>query len=100
MENMGIEKMKEELERLNPKVQFDTNDPCLASRVIYGTVHAEKLRLPTGYFWHYGYVTISNKGNTKSGFYECFIYEYNLDHFRPQAEHKTKKSLFSRIFGC
>lgn len=94
MENIGVEKMKERLRELNPNEEFDSNDPCYATRVIFGTVPSAELVLPKGYFWHYDDETISNKGNTKSGFYEYFIYEYNADHFKP----KKRKTFWERIF--
>ena len=100
MENMGIEKFVEELKELNPGAKFETNEPWRTSRVIYGTVTAENLQLPTGYFWHYGYGSISNKGNTQDGYYESFVYEYDISHFENKMEPKQpKKSLFARIFG-
>lgn len=111
MENIGIIKLKEELEKANPHVQLDFTTiygvpfdeyikyysfGCMEF-VIYGSVPGKNLNLPAGYYYN---EKITNKHNTASGLYESFSYKYDVNHFAPKAEpKKTKKSLFARLFA-
>lgn len=100
MENIGFCNMKKELERLNPSANFDMNASYFATHVIYGTIPANEIILPKGYYWK-PENTITNKGNTKSGYYEYFVYEYDTERFISQhsTANPVKKPLFARIFG-
>lgn len=95
MENIGITQMKKELKILNPNVQFDVKDYCVPA-IIYGNIPAENLRLPKGYY-HNDKNGINNKHRTTSGIYECFDYQYDVEHFAPKSE--PKKSFFARLFA-
>ena len=96
--------MEEELKRLNPKVRFEVRDTAVSPvNIIYADVPGESLKLPEGYFFN-GKDSISNKGNTDSGVYECFAYEWcDAAHFNrlPKKEQAktTKKSIFARLFA-
>ena len=98
MENLGIKNLKRELERLNPQVKFDTADSW-CTVIIFGTIAAEKLRLPNGYYYN-SKNGITNKHQTESGIYESFDYVYDVAHFAlHQQEPEPEKSWFTRIFG-
>ena len=81
MNNIGPSRMEKELEKLNPSVQFDVRDYSVSPIIIiYGTVPAEKLVLPKGYYYNEKN-GITNKHNTLSGLYECFNYKHDVEHF-------------------
>lgn len=108
MENIGIIKLKKELEKSNPYVQLDFMTRygvpfdeyikyySIASSdfVIYSSVPGEKLILPEGYYYNEKN-GITNKHNTTSGLYESFAYRYDIGHFAP----KERKSLLALFFG-
>ena len=110
MENIGIVKLKAELERLNPHVQLDvctyTGVPfneyikCYSFTssdfIIIANVPGENLHLPDGYYFNEKN-GITNKHKTESGIYECFDFEYDFAHFAPKAA--PQKSIFARLFA-
>lgn len=110
MENIGIVKMKAELERLNPHVQldvcthsgvpFDEYIKCYSFTssdfIIIANVPGKNLILPDGYDCNEKN-GITNKHKTESGIYECFDFEYDVAHFAPKAA--PQKSIFARLFA-
>ncbi len=100
MTNMDMKKMAEVLKDLNPEGEFEATPLWGNNPRIYGNLRADELRLPTGYFWHYGYGCISNCGNTENGECENFSYVYDSTHFELKIEEEhPKKSLISSILG-
>lgn len=105
MENIGIYNLVKELKARNPEVKFDLSDRTKGPvAIIYGTAPAESLSYPEGYYYNEKN-GITNKHNTKSGFYEYFTYKCDLAHFeKPTSVNPApkKKSFFarlSRLFG-
>lgn len=114
MENIGIIKLKEELERLNPHTKLDVSthwgipfDKYVKSYsfassdfVIYSDVPGEKLILPNGYYYTEKN-GITDKHNTSSGLYETFMYEFDPSHFdiKPVEKPSAKKSFWARLLG-
>ena len=94
MENIGASKMLNELKCLNPEIEFEMKDYCYPV-LIFGTVPADKLVLPDGYYYN-DKNGITNKHNTESGIYETFTYEFDVHHFRSQIE--PKQTFWLRFF--
>ena len=95
MENIGLTKLVRLLELLNPGVRFELNEYKESPFIcIYGTIPGEELKCPDKYYYNRKN-GITNKHNTKSGVYECFIYEYDLAHYYPELA--KKKGFFAKL---
>ena len=99
MENIGINKMMEELKALNPTVKFDMLDDAVCPTIIIlGNVPATMLSLPQGYYWSFKN-GITNKYNSNSGLYESFEYECDPMFFKATQPAPKKKTIFGYLFG-
>ena len=79
MENMGIQKLTEELKRLNPSIDVCFKADIYPAIIIVGCSDCAQLNLPAGYYCN-GKNGLTNKHNTTSGQCESFElmtrYEY------------------------
>lgn len=114
MENIGIIKLKEELERLNPHAQLAVCthwgvpfDEYIKSYsfgssdfVIYSDVQGEELICPEDYYYTEKN-GITDKHNTSSGLYENFMYKFDPSHFDIKSVEvpRVKKSFWARLLG-
>lgn len=71
MENMGIQKLTEELKQLNSGTDICFNADIYPAIIIARCSDRTKLTLPKGYYIS-GKNGLTNKHNTTSGMYECF----------------------------
>lgn len=68
LENIGIDKLMEELRKRNPDADFEIVD---GNAIKISGIEPEDVKCPEGYYpSEKGYIT--NKGNTLSGSYEAF----------------------------
>ncbi len=69
LENIGIDKLMEELRKRNPDADFEIVD---GNAIKISGIEPEDVKCPEGYYSsERGYIT--NKGNTLSGSYEVFM---------------------------
>ncbi len=69
LENIGIDKLMEELRKRNPDADFEIVD---GNAIKISGIEPEDVKCPEGYYpSEKGYIT--NKGNTLSGSYEAFV---------------------------
>lgn len=79
MENMGIQKLTEELKRLNSGAKVFFDGSIYPAVIIVECSDCAKLTFPEGYYFN-DKNGLTNKHNTASGMYESFqlmtAYEY------------------------
>ena len=69
LENIGIEKLMEELRKRNPDADFELVN---GDAILVTGIEPEDVKCPEGYYpSQRGYIT--NQGNTLSGSYEVFM---------------------------
>lgn len=69
LENIGIEKLMEELRKRNPDADFELVN---GDAILVTGIEPEDVKCPEGYYpSERGYIT--NQGNTLSGSYEVFM---------------------------
>lgn len=69
LENIGIEKLMEELRKRNPDADFELVN---GDAILVTGIEPEDVKCPEGYYpSERGYIT--NQGNTLSGSYEAFV---------------------------